>query len=199
MVCPTPNPVLFAQPGAALSFLTARGLHFLLDHNPFGTSLMSVSCYSIIIFPQRDYKFLESRDHIFSNATGVYTTPNDVQGTDMGKSQELPSRSLARLALPLEQPVLTAVSVCVSEPLGKAALVAPRARPQPERTTNAPALFSAQRRPTQGRVCDHRVKNGSSALLGNQHRQLKMPSPAFKAPRNPPIMTMAGREPEGVV
>ena len=59
---------------------------------------MSVSCYSIIIFPQQDYKFLESRDHIFSNATSIYTTPNDVQGTD--KSQELPSRRLAILCSP---------------------------------------------------------------------------------------------------
>lgn len=91
-----------AQPGAALSSLTAHILHFLLDHNPFGTSLMSVSCYSIIIFPQRDYKFFESRDHVFSDATSVYTTPNDVQGTDLGLSQELPSRSRAAPRSPSE-------------------------------------------------------------------------------------------------
>lgn len=69
---------LFAQPAAALSFPTAPILHFLLDHNPFWH--FSDVCFMLFYnyLSQRDYKFLESRDHVFSNAAGVYTTPNDV-------------------------------------------------------------------------------------------------------------------------
>lgn len=86
---------------------------------------MSVSCYSIIIFPQRDYKFLESRDHIFSNATGVYTTPNDVKGADMGRSQKLPSRRLAALCSPSGMAHTEGRDGLCWCLWGKAALVAP--------------------------------------------------------------------------
>lgn len=94
------EPIHTFLPSQELPCPSQQPIHyFLLDHNPFWhfPDVCFMLFYNYLF--QQDYKFLESKDHVFSNATSVYTTPNNVQGTDMGQSQELPSRSWLHPAL----------------------------------------------------------------------------------------------------